>query len=642
MHKLHFKRFLAILLATITVLASLTMFGCSQKGGADDFTSDSVGPETSSDITSDTGAETTADSSSETTGEQGPNLPYGTLFDEKKTDYTIVHALYSGIASQNAVLALQKALEDNCDVVIEARKENYYNSINPGMTGRKIVVGYVEKDATAMEIYNSLTTPNSYIIKFVDNSLYIIGGSGESTADAVDYFISTYLIKYYTYTLKLEDGIIAERNAPPLLENLTISDNSIEEYVIIHDDSAVGGRRAKELAAMISEKTGVLLKVKPHTEEPVDKEILVGKTNRQESIDARADYDRPGVYYDVKVVGEKLVCMGESWYTLDKIVRVLSEHLDTMNAENSDLDGEILSGDMLDEIDTTDMLNRAEGTDVRVFNYNTYGTIYSYSSYDLFSGEVERGEVIGDIILAYFPDVITTNEFYVNSALYNAAMSRLSDYYVRIDSEYDVGYPFSGVTGNVGRGNPEQILIKKSCNFKIIDSGWRYLSEGNGNLVDFHGIHWAVLETQEGKQFIVSVGHYADSSTDPVYAREHQDAIKMAQESSGSSEILPAIAAGDFFSNATSGAAYKYHIETSKFIDPQRIKEINRNITSKGIVNINQATSHAFGKTKGDGTRIDFIFHNDKFTPLKFKVLKSTELDYTSDHYPECVDLKIN
>lgn len=648
------RMIIALLLAIITVFTAFAVVGCKGNSdtletGTDTETVDKSDVETSVGTTAEsskeTSKETSKQTSEDTTKDTEPEttkeivvLPDGMLFDNRKTGHVIVSKRSSAINS--AVEALKKALKDNCNIEMESIGENYYKTLYPDMSGNKVVVGQIDNDPVAVELYESLLTTNSYIIKFVNNSLYIIGGSGEATEAAVQYFIKTYLIKYYTYTLTLEEGVLYEQNTPPAAEGLTIASNPIENYVIVHDGSTVGARRAKELRSMIAEKTGEDIKVVAPTADPVEHEILIGKVDRPEVSAIRAEYDRPNVYYDVKVVGNKLVCVGEGWYTMGKIVTALGEYLENIDPEDLNLSGEVLSGDMINEIDTTDMLNRAEGTDVRVFNYNTYGTVYNYTQYPLFAGEHERGEVIGDIILAYFPDVITTNEFYVNSALFKAAMTQLSDYYMLIDtSDYDAGYPYPGVTGNVGRGNPEQILIKKSCNFKIVDSGWRYLGETDGSILDFHGIHWAVLETQAGEKFIITVGHYGDSNSYNGYAKEHQEAIKMAQACSGSEEILPTVASGDFFSSSTSGAAYKYHLSCG-FSDPQRIKEINRNITERGDININQATSHSFGKSAGDGTKIDFILHNSAFTPLKFKVLKSEELNYTSDHYPEVVDLK--
>ena len=188
------------------------------------------------------------------------------------------------------------------------------------------------------------------------------------------------------------------------------------------------------------------------------------------------------------------------------------------------------------------------------------------------------------------------------------------------------------------KGNPELIFIKKSRNFTIVDSGWRYWSVYNNRefsgLSSGHGVHWAVLKTPEGKSFIITVGHYGDGRYDNMYAKEHQAAIQTAQAASGANETLPTVATGDFYTPSPDGACYLYHTSTCGFTDPQTISAINCNR------NVYQSTCHSFAKPTYSGTRYDFILHNYKFTPLKFKVLKSMILDYASDHYPVCVDLK--
>jgi len=643
------KRILSVALVCVMLASTLSLFGCG--GGENpnlatptlESTADSTSAESTSEnentettaLTTDTESETT---SAETVAEG--KLPYGTVFQDRVTEHTIVYALYSGTAVQSSVDKLIDAFEDKCTVHIASKKENAYNTANPGMTGKKIVVGYLEKDETAMEIYNSLHTPDSYIIKYVNNSLYIIGGSGDSTAEAVDYFISTYL-KIIRTKLEFEDGVIRENNEEPRFKNLTIAGNSVDKYVIVYDNTSMGLRYAKEMRSAISAITGRSLNIKKQDMAQSEYEILIGKTNRAESQQVRADYDRPNIYYDVEVVGKKLVCMGEGWHTLAKLVPEFEKHFGSRDLSKTDLTGTVISGNVKNDIDTTDMLDRAENTDIRVFNYNVFGPTYDFVNLTMFTDDYERGMAIADVVLAYYPDVFTTNELFPGHAEYEGINSQLLEYYDLVDSteeDYDYGFPNDSVSPETMAGYcgvPEQIYIKKSCNFKIIDNGWRYWSKYIDAPDSWHGVHWAVLETEAGQKFIVTAGHYGDGTKDETFAREHQLAIDMAQERSGSTEILPTIAAGDFFS-APNQSSYNYHIVTKGFTNPQLIKDINRNFT------IYQATCHKFGKSADSGTQYDFIFHNGGFTPLKFKVLKSKLLNYTSDHYPEVVDLKFS
>jgi len=645
------RRIIALMLAGITSFSILA--SCSDAGEPLDssfdanITEESVAdketePETEAILTTDTESEETESDtladSTETESETESETETETEAETRPQiirDYTIVYALYSGTGAQSGVEKLRSAISTHCKKDFLAQKENYYESQHPNMSGNKIVVGHIEKDPVAMQIYESLHTELSYIIKYVDGSLYIIGGCGEATETAVDYFIKTYVSKYKILTFDFfTNKFLIEKNELPIFKDMTIAGNPLENYVIVHDGSHVSKLYANEMRSVINRKTGKTLPIKISTAGEYDYEILVGKTDRAESKSVVNGYDRHNVYYTAKTVGSSLVLMGEGWYSLKRLTAEFTAMFDTLDPSKCNLSGTILSGDVIKDIDAEGMLTRASKTDLRVLNFNIYGATYNFQDWTFFENNVERGEFVGDMLLAYAPDVITTNELYRNSGTLSGIMYQISDYYTLIESPYDDGYPFDNSTSG-GLANPEQIFIKKSCNFKVIDSGWRYLSEGGkGNPVTYHGIHWAVLQNTAGKKFIVSVGHYGESNSTDVYAREHKAAIDMAQASSGSKTALPVIAAGDFFSRVGSGKAYLYHTDTCKLIDPQRDASINVNGSIK------QATCHGFGKNADNGTRYDFILHSDKFKALKFKVLKSEELLYASDHYPVCVDLK--
>jgi len=293
----------------------------------------------------------------------------------------------------------------------------------------------------------------------------------------------------------------------------------------------------------------------------------------------------------------------------------------------------------MSEIDTSGMLDKASGTDMRVFNFNVLGVTYDYDTYKIFSSDEERGEYMADMALIYNADIITTNELFKGHPEYQTFTAHLSKYYTHLTtSEYDKGYPTASHTPNSSVGVPVQIFIRKSCNFKVVDSGWRYITDtieaGSTEQNPWHGIHWAVLQNSAGKKFIVTVGHYGDGTTDNRFAKEHQSAISMAQSSSGSKDTLPTIAAGDFFSKPGE-ACYKYHVTTCGFLEAQKSATKNCNGTT------GQATCHPLGATRTSGVIYDFILHNNKFSSLKFKVLKNKELEQASDHYPVVADLKL-
>ena len=102
-----------------------------------------------------------------------------------------------------------------------------------------------------------------------------------------------------------------ETETEPPVSTLKINGTDISEYTIIHNGSKSAIACANELKAAITKAVGCRLPVKSHTAKEGEREILVGKTNRAESAEVRGSYSRPNVYYDVKVIGTKLVIMGE-------------------------------------------------------------------------------------------------------------------------------------------------------------------------------------------------------------------------------------------------------------------------------------------------------------------------------------------
>jgi endonuclease/exonuclease/phosphatase family metal-dependent hydrolase len=231
---------------------------------------------------------------------------------------------------------------------------------------------------------------------------------------------------------------------------------------------------------------------------------------------------------------------------------------------------------------------------------------------------------------------------HANGHQFNALIRELSEFFVLVDSSYDTrdkNMP-SGVPtvdgNNASYGNPESILIRKS-KLRVVDSGWRYLSDGT----QYHGIHWAILEVvSSGKQFIASVGHYGDTRKKTTYAEEHLAAIAFAQKCSGSGTTLPTILTGDMYtyvnhSASSAGAGYRY-LDSHGYDDSQVSAVINCN-TVNGTLH---GTFHDIGIVETDRASEDFVWYNDGFEALKFKVLVDTEITNSSDHYPVCADLK--
>lgn len=411
---------------------------------------------------------------------------------------------------------------------------------------------------------------------------------------------------------------------------MKIASTSIWKFRIIYCDSAWGKKCAERIRNAIYKREGVRLPMYADTAEPYEYEIIVGKTNRAESIDIRATYDRPNIYYDVSVRGCKLVCMAEGFTTLDRVACALEKAI----AAEDNITGVIARGELRDEPDGN-MIDKACGTDVRVFDWNLNAPENTGENW------LENAERAADTMLRHLPDIIGTNEIYDSIScvpykrFYDAVMRELADYYTEIkDSPYDEGQPTDNIVGDPARYGtpPHHILYRRDARFDAVASGFRYTP----NLVAYHGYHWAVFEKPDGKRFIFSVGHYEDTRNNPVCAIGHMEAVDFAQKKLGEKELLPTIITGDLFTHiGCAKGGYNAFIDAG-YSDAQREAEINCN------GDITYSTYHRTGKYHPRWASIDLVMCNARIKALKFKVITSQEALDVSDHCPVCADLKFN
>ncbi|MBE6634153.1 MAG: hypothetical protein E7620_07435 [Ruminococcaceae bacterium] len=436
-------------------------------------------------------------------------------------------------------------------------------------------------------------------------------------------------------------------------KGMTISGNPLENYRIIYRNTVFGKECASKVQKMLHAATGALLPALPDSEAEAPYEILVGKTNRAESNTVRGAYDRPNVYYTIRTLGSKMVIMGEGYQTLKRVATIFENRLTRLLKDGGkDLSAIDRSGDVKEGIDPIghSVLERAEGTDLRVYHWNMAAPYHNPSVTPppvVYGDCVTRGEVMADFILQMLPDIITTNEFYESHngdhTFFNTVMGELGEYYTHLKSPYDVNKPEEGANAIQGKTENSNIIYRKDRGLTVVSSSWRYSTEKTtvttanpGGWVYYHGSHTAVFSLN-GRKFIVSVSHYADSRSDSKWAKEHLAAIADAQAASGSAEPLPVILTGDLYTGYTSKSAnsgYKYLVSQG-YVDSQRTAAMN------GNNNIAHGTFHTVGVRQTERISEDFVWHTDQFEALAFKVLANQETDDTSDHYPVMADLRL-
>ncbi len=435
----------------------------------------------------------------------------------------------------------------------------------------------------------------------------------------------------------------------PAEPGITIAGNDISNYSIVHDGTKAASSLASDLKLLIYNTCGCRLNVKKHTAAESEFEILIGKTNRAESIEVRSSYSRPNVYYDVKVIGSKLVVMGEGRATIKELTPELNALIEKGAETAIELSDSAISGNIIGNADKYTMLERAEGTDLRVFHWN-FAAPYLDPNVTkppvVYTDNVTRGEDMADMILQFMPDIITTNEFYAshngNTTFFDAVMSQLGEYYVCLDSPYDKDKPEAGADAIKGKTINSNIIYRKDIGLEVISSAWRYstqktsTSTSNPNgYIYYHGSHTAVF-SHNGTKFILSTAHYADSLKSNQWAREQLTAIADAQ--SAFSSPLPVILTGDLYTSynqSSSESGYKY-IASAGYKDAQQTADFIAN--KVGI----HGTFHNIGERQTNRISEDFVWYSGGIKALCFKVLANKVSDDASDHYPVMADLTFN
>ena len=449
-----------------------------------------------------------------------------------------------------------------------------------------------------------------------------------------------------------EETTLAPETTEAIPEELSISIAGVDisEYTIIHNGSKAASEAARELRLLILDAVGCQLSVKSHTTKESEHEILVGKTNRAESTEVRGAYSRPNVYFDVVVVGKKLVVMGEGRATIKKLTEELTAYFETLPTAPITLEGSLISGNILEDIDTNgiSMAERAEGTDLRVFHWNMAAPYLDPNVTTppvVYTDNVTRGEDIADMILQFLPDIITTNEFYAshngNTVFFDAVMNELSEYYVCLDSPYDKGKPEAGADAIKGKTINSNIIYRKDIGLEVISSAWRYSTQKTSTssnnpmgYIYYHGSHTALF-SYNGQKFILSTAHYADSRTSNQWAREQLAAVADFRAAHGSD--LPIILTGDMYTSYSSGSSSGYnYIASQGYLDAQRKAAVNAN------KNTSYGTFHKIGERQSNRISEDFVWYTSEMQALAFKVLANKISDDASDHYPVMADLKFN
>ena len=416
--------------------------------------------------------------------------------------------------------------------------------------------------------------------------------------------------------------------------SLVIIDNKLSEYTLMRGDKSSQDvtDALVSINKAINAAYGVSLNVKTDWAKGLsasdivendEKEILIGDCNRKETKEVLATLGDN--QYAIRVVGKKLVIVGDSDYTtVNAVNEFISTYLKKSGTTLSiPADTSITGKGGIQKVTLT------AGADIRVMTFNILGTSENFA---------ERKKYEVQAILDHLPDVIGFQEASPDThtqVLFNTSVKK----YYEINAKYHA---------NNSTANYTPILFLKD-KYKLIEGGVEFL-RSRYERTNTKSLSWAVLEVKEtGKRFIVANLHGAlwvsnsyilpEGETDATMVAKAvlwrvdnaKQMLEKIDELKAKYGDLPVVTTGDYnFTSSTD--AYKTII-AGGLVSSQEKASIS---ATKGI-----KSTHAVGSAPASGSNIDHIFYNESgFSALKYVISTRPDDLKASDHCPVFADLK--
>ena len=413
-------------------------------------------------------------------------------------------------------------------------------------------------------------------------------------------------------SLSEQETTVPAQTEPPAQDLTLIDENGKSAFTVVRADEADGLTvnvaidLHTELNRVYNSKVGLSSDISIHREPDGtvvnDKyEILVGDTNRPESIAARAELEASDTEddYIICVKGKKLVILGKNGFSTKFAVNLFLEtYLGTAG------EALIIPADTrLMGQGATESVALSEGSDLRIMTFNLRG------------GEDNpnvRHPNIQETILTYMPDVIGMQE--ANNGHYPNVIRHLENYAL-VETEMPT--------------NCTPILYRKD-KYTQVAGGCSFLRMRNTD-TSTKSIAWVVLRINEtGKTFCVINLHgalQADWRVDNV-----RQMLELKETITSRYGNISVIFTGDFnFKNTE--AAYQSTLDAGL-----TEAEVSADIRMEGY-----ATWHPVGYVPGNGLSIDHIFyHPDDVSAQRHHIAMAEGFEINaSDHCAVWADVKL-
>ncbi|MDD7675680.1 MAG: alkaline phosphatase [Eubacteriales bacterium] len=210
----------------------------------------------------------------------------------------------------NIASGLRTTLADATGINVKIDTDWHKRTEPVPQKAKEIVVGVCDRPEA--QSIRSRLREKDFAIVYANERIYIIGGDDEATGWGVDYFVSHYVDPSNKRVAIMDDLNYLQSYSYPL-GSLSVSGVSIMDYkIIIPDGDILAAAAAQNLSDYLYYYAGVRLDTAADTAERTDCEILVGATNRPESVQA-AGVKLADDQYVLAQTASKIVMYGKSY-----------------------------------------------------------------------------------------------------------------------------------------------------------------------------------------------------------------------------------------------------------------------------------------------------------------------------------------
>ena len=292
----------------------------------------------------------------------------------------------------------------------------------------EVLIGMTGKDASESS-RASLGTYFDYTVSVIDKSIVINSYSSEGLDNAVEYFVSRIKLIGETVVYIPEDDEHTVKHTDYPAPNVDVAGVALSEFSFVYPKDA----NSYELDAIrmmidwIGNNTGAIIAMRDDSTEERPYEILMGKTNREATVNAMEDLELNEYLFKVYVRAEEIdiVIAYANVITMNKLVETIAEEI-----SSSGLVPEEIKGIIEEEKMIVSSISQLRDPCILLENgvYYAYGTgwvCYVNNSGDLAGGWNLIGNVVDvpeDAIDCYWaPEVHKYNGKYYMFTTYKSA-----------------------------------------------------------------------------------------------------------------------------------------------------------------------------------------------------------------------------